>query len=456
MKTFLTLPKDSEFFNRYARLIPALKWSGYLGQIVSALTELSVIYTAIYASLIFFSPKLAPAGAGIGAVIGVAIIEIGLRVLLPYSIRAVLYRRFAGLDLSITVIVFVACAVLLSAGTLMSYHGSRDVVDTIKPKPKLVSNSRAERDFQNAENSTLQTYRADSTEIVQRYNIQIEATKAQYVAAIAQANGRIQTLEAKEKNGQRFSTAKAQAREQVAALQAEQAGKLAALEGEKGKELGVATNRKNQALAKATTALEKSKKVTDKANTETLTEGKRKTNRYKGGLSWFTIICHLVLVVSIAVDEIHKKGSGIEQRVVPTQYDFSDSMMGELAHALSCRWNQFIRERIRRIEERTPPPPLPLSPNELYSLDNLQQPVFKVNFEQLPDAYQNITVPNRMTGHVPPSAAPPPQSNTSTPAPQNNGQPGNGQARRSGNKVKIAPDLLNANSSNGNGNGKHP
>jgi len=454
MKSFLTLPKNSEFFNRYARLIPALKLSGYFGQVVSALTELGVLYTAIYGSLTFFSASIAPFGAAIGAIIGVTIIEAGLRVLVPYSVRAVLSRRFAGLDLPITIIVWLACGVLLSAGTLMSYHGSRDVVEAVKPKPKLASNAKAERQYHSAELSALNAYRADSAEITRRYGAQIEATKAQYTALIAQANGQIQALETRERNGQRFSTAKGQARERVATLQAEQAGKLASLETTKGKELSAAAERKMQALYKATNALDKSKRSNEQANAKTIADGEGKTRRYKGGLSWFTIICHLILVVSIAVDEIHKKGSGIEQKVVPTQYDFSDSVLGELVHALSCRWNQFIRERIRRIEERTPAPPLPLSPNELYSLDNLQQPVFNVSFEQLPDAYKNITVPNRLAGTLPPTTSA--QQTTNNPAGSSNDQLGNGQTRRGASKSRIAPELLNRSSANGKGNGKHP
>jgi hypothetical protein len=449
MKTFLTLPKDSEFFNRYARLIPALKLSGYLGQIVSALTELSVIYTAIYASLIFFSPKLAPAGAVIAAVIGVAIIEIGLRVLLPYSIRAILYRRFAGLDLSITVIVFVACAVLLSAGTLMSYHGSRDVVESVKPKPKLEGTAAAEREYRQAEQKVINTWRADSAEIAVRYAAQMEATKAQYTALIAQATSKLQSIEAKERSGQRFTMAKNQARERLATLEAEQAGKLANLQTEKSKEISAVTIRKTEALNNVTAELGKAREQTEKANSKTLIETEQRTRRYKGGLSWFTIICHLVLIVSIAVDEIHKKGSGIEQKVVPTQYDFSDNVVSELVHALSCRWNQYARELIRRIEERTPPPPLPLSPNELYSLENMQQPVFNVSFEQLPDAHKNILIANRM-----------PMNNQQVPPPpggQTNGSNlGNGLPRRNGSKSKISPGILNGSSVNGNGNGKHP
>ncbi|WP_421794923.1 hypothetical protein [Haliscomenobacter sp.] len=453
MKSFLTLPKDSDFFNRYARLIPALKVSGYLAQVVSALTELGVLFTAIHSSLVFFVPGLAWSGAIVGAFIGVAIIETGLRVLLPYSIRAILHRRFSGLDLPLTVIVWGACMVLLSVGTLMSYHGSRDIVEQVKPKPKLEETTAADLTYKQAEQKILSTWRTDSTEITGRYGVQLEAIKAQYKALIAQASGQLQRIEAKERAGQRFTTVKNQARERITTLEADQAGKLATLQTAKSKEISSAAGRKNEALASAAADLGKVKEQTEKANNQTVAETDQRTSRYKGGLSWFTVICHLILIVSVAVDEIHKKGSGIEAKVLPTQYDFSSSVLSELFHALGCRWNQFVRERIRRIEENTPPPPLPLSPNELYSLDNMQQPVFNVSFEQLPAAYKNITIPNRTPGGTASAPAPnPTPSNTGSGSPQSSSTTGNGSTRRkNGHHV---PGALNGHSLNGNGTGK--
>lgn len=456
MKSFLTLPKDSDFFNRYARLIPALKVSGYLAQIVSALTELGVLFTAIHTSLVFFVPGLAWGGAVAGALIGVAIIETGLRVLLPFSVRAILHRRFSGLDLPLTIIVWGACVVLLSAGTLMSYHGSRDVVDRVKPKPKLKGTVAADLEYQKAEQKVLSTWRSDSTEIATRYGAQLDATKAQYAALITQASGKLQSIEAKERPGQRFTSAKNQARERVATLEADQAGKLATLQTEKSKEMSAATGRKTQALASAAAALGKVKAQTEKTNSKTVIETDQRTNRYKGGLSCFTIICHLILIVSVAVDEIHRKGSGIEAKVVPSQYDFSGSVLGELLHALSCRWNQKVRSFIRGIEESTPPPPLPLSPNELYSLDSMQQPVFNVNFEQLPAAYKNILIPHRAPGTATPTPALPPNqpgSNTGMQPPNQSGTPGNGSSPRRKNGLNV-PGVLNGHSLNGNGTGK--
>lgn len=407
MKTFFTLPTDKDFFNRYARLIPALKVSGYFGQVVSGLTEVGVIYTAIYSSLVFFSARIAPVGAALGAVIGTAILEIGLRVLLPYSARAVLFRRFRGLDLIISLIVWIACAVLLTASTLMSFHGSRDVVDTFKPAPKLKGTQQHEKRFHNAERAALEAYQRDSAEIAGRYLVQINAVKAQYSAQISQSTGKLKALEAREKSGQSFTTAKNQARGTIAQLEADQAGKLAALVADQSREMAATAARKTKALEVAAKELSQAKGKVNAENSDLVATGEKKLQRYKGGFSYFTIICHLLLIVSIFVDEVHRKGSGIEQKVVPTQYDFSDSIAGEFWHALSSKFNQYVRERIRRMEENTPPPPLPLAPNELFSLDNLNQPVYLVDFEQLPDEYRKINIASRTPGALPGASAAP-------------------------------------------------
>ncbi len=448
MKIFKNLPKDSDFFNRYASLVPTLHKAGYLGQVVSALTEFSVIYAGVYASLTFFSPGVASWGALLGALLGVVIIELGLRKLLPFSVRAILYKRFSGLDLVMTIIIMVACAVLLGAGTFMSYHGSQDVVESLKPAPKVQGTGQAESKHAEASRRALVTYRADSSEISQRYAALLEAQKLKFAADIGQVQGQISSIEAKERGGQRFSSAKSQARARMAELEAAKAGHLADLSTQQSQEMKAAADRRNHAQQSAQKDLDQVKQKTNQVNEKTLADSERQTSRYKGGLSLFTIICHILLSVSIVVSEVHKKGSGIEEKVLPTQYDFSDSIWGELIHALSNRWNQVLRERIRQFEENTPPPPLPVSPNELYSLENLQQTIVNLNFEELPDADKNILIPNRAL----PGQNRQPKSQPA--APQNQLE-GNGQARRK-NGATITPGLLNGSLSNGSNNGTHP
>jgi hypothetical protein len=430
MKKFLNLPKDSDFFNRYASLVPTLYKAGYLGQLISALTEFGVIYASVKSTLTFFSPGVANFGAFIGAVLGVLIIELGLRKLIPYSVQAVLHKRYQGLDRVMTIIIMTACAVLLCAGTFMSYHGSHEVVEALKPEPKLQGTGQAEKQYTEADQLALGKYRADSAEISGRYAGLIAAQTLKHDAQIELVKGQLKGIEARERGGQSFSSAKSEARSRLAKQEAAKALAMADLSVLQNQEMKAAADRRNQTQASAAAALDQVKQKTNQVNEKTLASTERQTNRYKGGLSIFTIICHMLLLVSIVVSEVHKKGSGIEEKVLPTQYDFSDGIWGELHHALSNRWNQMIRTRIRAFEEATPPPPLPVSPNELYSLENLQQPVYELNFEEVAAAYKQIEIPSRVNPAAGKSSAPAPASSMPGPA---GGTPGN-KAPRPGKK----------------------
>jgi H+/gluconate symporter-like permease len=107
MKVQYSLPKDEKFFGDYASLAPTLVALGYLAQVVNALTEFGVVYSIVKASLQDFFPNYAPAVGLFGAIIGTAFLEVGLRKFIPYSVRAILYKRFAGLHLFISCFVFV-------------------------------------------------------------------------------------------------------------------------------------------------------------------------------------------------------------------------------------------------------------------------------------------------------------------------------------------------------------
>ena len=80
MKRYKTLPKEQDFFDRYAFLINQLVKTSFLSQAISAITEIGVIFTIIYKSIADFLPHLALPFAIIGAIIGTALLEVGLRV----------------------------------------------------------------------------------------------------------------------------------------------------------------------------------------------------------------------------------------------------------------------------------------------------------------------------------------------------------------------------------------
>ena len=147
MKTFISLPKTDDgraFYSRYATLIPTLDLLGYLAQTVSALTEFGVIYSIVYASLAAFWPHYAAPIALAGAVVGTAFIELGLRQFLPYSARAIVHRRYAGWDGWITAFVLAATVALVAVCGLLSFTGSRILVEAVAPPPVTLTTTTAD------------------------------------------------------------------------------------------------------------------------------------------------------------------------------------------------------------------------------------------------------------------------------------------------------------------------
>lgn len=392
------MPKDNDFFNRYATLTPTLYRLGFFAQLVSAFTEFGIIYSLVYSSLADFWPGWAPTAATAGAFIGTAFLEVGLRKFAPYSVRAILFRRFSGLDLLMTVFILLATCALLGTSGALSFKGSKSMVEAVAPAPDQKTTAQADSAYHSGRAVALETYRADSAEIAARFANQAAAVQVAYKSRIEAKESEMRSLRTKEgATGENYSTLKAKTREQIADLKAERDGKLADLEAEKSRELSEAATGRKKALEAANQEYNAAKKSVSKFNAQAVADTSGKIGFYGNGLAWFTIICLFVFTISVILHEAHRMGAGIEEKVIPSQYDFSAPVVAEFLNATGNKAQQWLRAGIRRIEEGTPPPPLPIAPNELYSLENLQQPVFRVNFDEIPEAYRDILIEARPT-----------------------------------------------------------
>jgi len=232
MKTFFNLPTDAEFFTRYASLIPTLDKLGYLAQAVSALTEFGIIYSLIYVSVDGFWPAYAPIAATCGAFVGTAFLEIGLRKFAPYSARAILYRRYHGLDRWVTGFVLAACVGLLVASGLLSFYGSKQAVEAVAPDPVLQTTMEADSTAQAARVEAANVWASDSATIAQSFAGQIEAAQLATAANVDRERAAIATLRRREQaTGKRYTTRRAQLAEMIAGAKAEGAAEVARLEG---------------------------------------------------------------------------------------------------------------------------------------------------------------------------------------------------------------------------------
>lgn len=345
MKFYFSLPKNEEFFNSYATLTPTLVRLGYFAQIISALTEVGVIYALLYGSLQDFIPGQAAWVSMLGAFAGTGFLEIGLRKFVPYAFRAVLYRRFSGLHLVMSISIFFVCLSLLAVSGYLSFKGSREVVEAIAPKPKLETFTEGESYFQ-----------SEVQGIESLYSGQITALQSKYSSLVQVEKLKLESWQEKEaKTGLNYSSRKAGIIGKIAALEAQAANELAELEAIKAKQLAEAQQRRSQGRARI-----------EKGNEEAVSSAKAKHNKYGFGLGYFTIFCLAIFVFSAGLNEVHHKGAGIEEKPLPTQYHFSQPVLSELLQMLSEKANFYIRHFVRKMEERTPEPVAPGRPPVLY------------------------------------------------------------------------------------------
>lgn len=365
MKVQYSLPQDEKFFGDYASLTPTLVKLGYLAQIVSALTEFGVLYALVKGSLQDFFPNYAPVAGLFGAIVGTAFLEVGLRKFIPYSIRAILYKRFIGLHLFISCFVFAITFGLLGASGYLSFQGSKELVKMTAPKPKLESLGKTDSTSVSQKAEAFRRYSADSLEVITRFTPINSALKTKYSAQLQQERQQLARWEAKGKTyrGQ-ISSAKAR----ISAIQAQEAAELASLEQDKAKGLEAALKARNKALAVIETEYNQQRLKIEKKNNKAEASTESQVKNYGSGLAWFTVVCLLVLLFSVAIDEIHRKGSAIEEVALPNQYYFSESVAAEFWGMVNDKINYHLRAFIRKQAARTPEPPAPEEPPTLWEI----------------------------------------------------------------------------------------
>jgi len=393
MKTFRTLPTENNFFDRYAGLVHGLKKASYLAQIVSAVTEVGVLYALIYNAIFPILPPAAMPAATVGAIVGTLLIEIGLRWLLPHGTRAFLYSRWHGLDLLMSVVILAALAGFLTASGTLSFQGGKNAVAAVATPPELEDNSEAEEIAATGKTEALAAFAADSAGLAKQYAGQIEATRAKYkgLAAAQKAKAdRYRKLEAEK--GTSYVTARTRAEEKAAELTAEGLAEVAALQSGLAGKLEALQQERKAGLQAAASTLEAARQKTAAKNDQAEAQHAAKVNNWGIGVGWFTVICLVFLIAVIIMDEAHKKGSGIEEKVDPGQYHFAPGLAAELTAATGERWQYFSRRIIQNFADATPAPPLPKQVKPLHNWQQITRPqvLLQVDAGQ---AGHTITIP---------------------------------------------------------------
>lgn len=383
MKIQFTLPGNDSFFNRYATLTPTVYKIGFLAQIISGLTEIGVIYSLIYSRVFEIAPSMAVIIAFIGALVGTAFLEVGLRKFIPYSVKAFLFKRFKGLDLAMSVfIILVAIGLLFCSGGL-SFKGSKELVEIAKPTIELKNTEVINSKFAQDKKDVFYNYKSDSIAIAGNLNGEIKAQEKYYLSLIEVEKSNLEKYQAKElRIGKSYRTTKERIIQKIEKLEAKRDQILANLEKSKsGDLLKLLQDKKTEvAMIRDTMAVQASR--IEQANNSAILKADSKTGKYGNMLAWFTVVCLIVFVFSVIINEINKKGSGINQVAQPNQYQFSESISSEFINMIGDKYNYHLRTKIRKLADKTPAPPLPMAPPVLYDLSNATQARLKVGIEE--------------------------------------------------------------------------
>jgi hypothetical protein len=385
MKILHSLPKDKAFFDNYAPLIKAVTLAGIFAQVVSGLTEIGIIYTGTAQSLqplalAWFGMVLSIAVAAIAT----ATIEVGLRQALPKAVDSILFKRWNGLHLPISIFVWLLVVVLMGASGYLSFKNSTVIVEGFTPEPEQQTTTATDSTY-NAQTADLRaSFVQDSAMIATAYESRTAATVAAYDGQIRAKEEKLRGYESREtRTGKSFASAKDKVRQERAELEAERAGALATLATDKAKEMATAKDNYRASLTTATAAREASTTEIKTANRQAESERAATVAGYGGGLGWFTVVCLFIFTVSVILDRIYRKGAGITESIQIGAFDFRPGAIAEAIAAARERVNQALHSRITAFANRTPAAPLPPQPGAVFDLvEALQHVTIKLELDK--------------------------------------------------------------------------
>jgi hypothetical protein len=349
MKSFKTFPttEGQPFFERYATLIHSLTKFGVIAQIITGMAEIGIIYSLLYPSFSDLFPTIAHPLSITGALLCASLLQTALKALFPYSVRAILFKRFTGLDLPLSIFIFLLTGALLTVSILLSYKGSQDIID-VAIAPPTEKNTNAPDSIKAATEQRAATmFTTDSATIETKYKGKIEATISNY-------------------DNQIFNVEKWSKGKKATSLRAEKVSKLATLQSEKAAEIESRSNERKATIAHATDRNDSERTDIKAANGEARTLSDNRKSKYKNYVGYFCLFLYLFFLIGFVLDEIYKKGAGIEETVLPHQRHFAPSLFAEWLEAIKARYDTFIRSKIYAFADKTNASPLPVALHGLY------------------------------------------------------------------------------------------
>lgn len=383
-KTFHSTVKDQDFFSKYQNVVSALRKIRTPTQIISGLTAVGVLYFWSLSAMADYLPEqVAPIAASIVAFLIALMIEIVLRVSVGKSFQQILYKRFTGLHLLMSIIIFLLALAALTASGLTSFKGSKRVVREFK-KPPVLQTTNLQDSTNNVNTSDIwRLFRNDSTNIASRFNDRLTASATAHNAGIEAEESKLKLVKKlPSESWSDYNRKKNAIKTQVKALIATRDSDLSEIKAERDNLLFEREKERENALKEVKGEYKAAIAGITAKNEETTTEHNTKIEKEGSSLGWVTVGCLFFFLLGAFAEEVHKKGSKIEETVKQSWWDNLPTIWAEFWHAVNERIQSWIRGQIKSIEDKSSGPILPTIPAEIMNFDNLNQTILNITNQE--------------------------------------------------------------------------
>ena len=342
MQTKNLIAKNKQFFERYAHLITSLSAVATIAQIIAAACEIGILYSLLNSALTDFLTgywlNIVSTGA---AILCAAMLQIGVKLIYPYAVRAILHKHFKNLELALTIGIFILTVALLTCSITLSFSGSKEIAETIVKAPTAKNTTAADSLNNAASLSAMLIFSSDSATIETKFSGKVEAVNSEMMNQI----------NAIERTG----------RKQATTLRSSLKSKLANLQTDKASELEAKAAVRDASVNHARDRNDKEVNAIGSDNTTAKREADLKKLKYKGYIGYFAIFCYLFFLSIFTLNEIYKKGAEIKTKVKPSMRHLSASLISEFKETVLEKFDVWARTLIYAWHEKTPAQPLPTS-----------------------------------------------------------------------------------------------
>ena len=347
MKTFTNPPRDPAFFSNNALTWKVAKSLIVTGTIFGVLTEFAVVFGLFDKHLTENLPEtwvwLRYLNIAASAFLVFTLARERIRIGRQAS-RIIVAKDFRQLGFAANSVIIIAAVLVFGASVTLSVIGTVNGVTVAMPTPTLTGTDHVGQFTVKETEAQQQQYATAKADIEKQYDARISAIKKMHNAKIAPLEARKKGASAADKRWlqTKIDPLIAAREEAISVLRAEKSEKLLAL-----------TDQHNALVATTTAQAQAERQTILEANQRTANRHAWLMEKSKTWLPAVIIICLLLMLVGLYLEELFKHKAGMQEIEEPDEHDFLPPVHVELATAFKRRWLGLLRNRIARFNGKT-------------------------------------------------------------------------------------------------------